>query len=424
MSKMSLRAMLVCVLFLTACSKSKQAADSGGDESAPATPVQVAVAKRQPIEQVVTAEAILYPVKQANVVPKINAPVARFLAQRGDHVRQGQLVALLEDRDLVAAAQESQELYRQAQANYQNTAAATMPDDITKAKTDLESARQALDAATKVYQNRQELLREGALAQKLVDDAKVAMVQARSQFETAQQHLHSLESVGRAEQLKSAQAQSEAAKAHYETAAAQVSYAEVRSPITGIVSDRPLNIGEMASSGSVLLSIVDISRLVARANVPVHEAASIKVGRPATISGPGGQLSGKVTVVSPAVDPNTTTVQIWVEAPNPSEQLKPGSTVQISVDAGQIPDAIVIPAAALLASDEGDEKVMVAGRDGLAHEHHVQVGVRSGDDVQIMSGVKPGEQVITEGGLGLDDKAKIQIAKPGSKESGADEDQK
>lgn len=424
MSKMSLRAMLVCVLFLTACSKSKQAADSGGDESAPATPVQVAVAKRQPLEQVVTAEAILYPVKQANVVPKINAPVARFLAQRGDHVRQGQLVALLEDRDLVAAAQESQELYRQAQANYQNTAAATMPDDITKAKTDLESARQALDAATKVYQNRQELLREGALAQKLVDDAKVAMVQARSQFETAQQHLHSLESVGRAEQLKSAQAQSEAAKAHYETAAAQVSYAEVRSPITGIVSDRPLNIGEMASSGSVLLSIVDISRLVARANVPVHEAASIKVGRPATISGPGGQLSGKVTVVSPAVDPNTTTVQIWVEAPNPSEQLKPGSTVQISVDAGQIPDAIVIPAAALLASDEGDEKVMVAGRDGLAHEHHVQVGVRSGDDVQIMSGVKPGEQVITEGGLGLDDKAKIQIAKPGSKESGADEDQK
>lgn len=424
-SKIAVHCVLVMALLLAgACSKSKQAADSGGDESQPATPVQVAVAKRQPIEQVITAEAILYPLKQANVVPKISAPVARFYVQRGDHVRQGQPLALLEDRDLAAAAQESKELYHQAQANYQITASATMPEDVTKATTDVQSTRQALDAATKVYENRVALLRQGALAQKLVDDAKVAMVQAQSQFETAQQHLKSLQTVGRTEQLKSAQAQMDAAKAHYETAEAQVSYAEVRSPITGIVSDRPLNIGEMASSGSALLSIVDISRLVARANAPVREAASIRVGSAASISGPGGQLTGKVTVVSPAVDPNTTTVQVWVEAPNPNERFKLGTTAQVSIDAGQIPDAVVIPVAALLASDEGGEKVMVAGPDGLAHEHAVQVGVRSGDDVQILSGVNPGEQVITEGGLGLDDKSKIQIAKPGSKESGPGEENK
>ena len=423
MSKVTLYLAVLCTLLLGACSKSNPGADSGGGESESARPVQVAVAKRQPIEQLITAEAILYPLKQANVVPKISAPVARFLVQRGDHVREGQLLAVLEDRDLVAAAQESKELYRQAEANYQNTTAATMPEDITKATADVQSARQGLDAATKVYENRQALLREGALAQKLVDDAKVAMVQAQSQFETAQQHLKSLETVGRTEQLKSAQAQMEAAKAHYESAQAQVSYAEVQSPMTGVVSDRPLNIGEMASSGSALLSIVDISRVVARANVPVHEAASIKIGRPATISGPGGQLDGKVTVVSPAVDPNTTTVQVWVEALNPGERLKLGSTVQISVDAGEIPDAIVVPVSALLASESGGEKIMVAGSDGLAHEHSVQVGIRSGDDVQIVSGINPGDQVITEGGLGLDDKGKIQVEKPGSKES-SDEEKK
>src|SRR5690349_3323406 len=253
MSKVTLYLAAVCTLLLGACSKSHPGADSGGSESESATPVQVAVAKRQPIEQLITAEAILYPLKQANVVPKISAPVARFLVQRGDHVREGQLLAVLEDRDLVAAAQESKELYRQAEANYQNTTAATMPEDITKATTDVQSARQGLDAATKVYENRQALLREGALAQKLVDDAKVAMVQAQSQFETAQQHLKLLETVGRTQQLKSAEAQMEAAKAHYESAEAQVSYAEVQSPMTGVVSDRPLNIGEMASSGSALL---------------------------------------------------------------------------------------------------------------------------------------------------------------------------
>ncbi len=416
MSKFYLCLTMSTLLLTAACSKSKPSADAGGGEGAPAYPVEVATAKRETIQNLITAEGILYPMKQASIMPKISAPVSRFLVQRGDHVKQGQLVAVLEDRDLVAAAQESKQLYDQAQATYQTTVAATMPDDLTRAKTDLETARQASDAAQKVFESRQTLLRQGALSQRLVEDARVAMVQAKGQYETAQQHLNSLESVGRKEQLKGAQAQMDAAKAHYAGAAAQVSYAEVRSPITGVVSDRPINVGEMASSSSALISVVDISRVIARANVTVQQAAAISVGRPATISGPGAELKGKVTVVSPAVDPNTTTVQIWVEAANPGERLKLGTTVQIAVDAGETPDAIVVPTSALLASDEGGEKVMVAGSDSLAHERPVKVGIRSGDDVEILDGLKEGEQVITQGGLGLDDKAKIEISTASGKE--------
>ncbi len=391
---------------LTACS-GRPAPDAATE---PVTPVQVATAKSETIHSTITAEAVLYPLRQANIMPKISAPVARFLVQRGDHVHQGQLLALLEDRDLVAAAQESKELYAQAQASYHNTAQATMPADLTKAKTDVESARQTLQAAKTLYENRNTLFEEGALARKLVDDAKVAMVQAQGQYETAAQALHSLESVGRNEQLKSAQAQMEAAKAHYESAAAQVSYAEVRSPMNGSVADRPVNVGEMASSNSPLISIVDISQVVARANVPVAQAAKIRPGAPATIAGPGGDLHGKVTVVSPAVDPNTTTIEIWTEAANPGEKLKLGETVQVSIDAGEVPNAIVVPAAALLSSEEGGEKVMIAGSDGLAHDRKVEIGVREGDAVQILKGVSAGEQVITQGALGLDDKSKVQIS--------------
>jgi HlyD family secretion protein len=393
---------ILCVLL--GCSKSKE-----DEASAPVTPVEVATAKRTAIRAVISAEAVLYPLRQANVTPKISAPIARFLVQRGDHVREGQLVAILEDRDLVAAAQESKQLYEQAQAAYQNTASATMPDDLTKARTDVASSRQAMEAAQRAYDNRQTLFAQGALARKLVDDANVTLVQAQSLYETAQQHLGSLEKVGRVEQLKAAQAQVAAAKAHYESAQAQVSYAEVRSPLTGVVSDRPLNIGEMASSSSAIVSVVDLSRVVARASIPVSQAAVIRVGRPATISNGTVELAGKVTVVSPAVDPNTTTVQVWVEATNTGERLKLGSTVQISIDAEQIPDALVVPASALLPSDEGGEKVMVAGADGLAHERAIKAGIRSGDDVQIVSGISVGERVITQGGLGLDDKAKIQV---------------
>ena len=407
---------LACLLLISACSRNKGA---GTADEGPATPVTVAVAKQQPITHTITAEAVLYPINQATIVPKISAPVQKFFVNRGDHVRAGELLATLENRDLVASAQESKGLYEQAQAAYRTTSAATMPDDLTKAKADTVSAEQGLDAAKKVYASREELLREGAIARRLVDDSKVALVQAQSLYNTAQQHLNSLRNVGRAQQLKSAQAQLDSAKAHYQGSEAQVSYTEIRSPISGLVSDRPLHVGEMATSSSALISIVDISKVVARSNIPVHEAASIRVGRPATITGPGGTLQGKVTVVSPTVDASTTTLEVWVEAVNTGEKLKPGITAQISVDAEQINDAIVVPVAALLSTDQGGDKVMVAGKDSLAHDHPVTVGVREGDLAQITEGIATGDQVIVEGGLGLDDKAKIDVSNQAGKGAGS-----
>ena len=387
-----------------------------GAESEAAVPVEVAKAVRAPIHRVIPADAILFPLSQANVMPKVSAPVRQFNVNRGDHVREGQLLATLENRDLEASAEESKNLYQQAQATYQTITAATMPEDLTKAEADVRAADQALEAARKVYENRVALVKEGALAQKLADDAKVAMVQAQSQAETARRHLRSLQTVGRTEQVKAAQAQMDAAKAHYQSAMAQLSYTEIRSPISGVVADRPVYPGEMAAANSALVSIVDISQVVARANVPVKEAATIRVGKTATISGPGGETKGKVTVISPAVDPNTTTVEVWVQAPNPGERLKPGITVHVSIDAEEIRDAIVVPVAALLSHDEGGNKVMVVGADSLAHERKVEVGVRTSDTAQILSGVQEGDQVITSGGLGLDDKARVIVEKAGEKE--------
>ncbi len=423
MLKIEAQLALVCSLMLAGCAAKKP--EAAADEDAkPATPIQVAVAQKTRLHRIVSAEGVLFPINQANLVPKISAPVQSFLVQRGDHVHKGQLLAVLENRDLTAATSESRDLYHQAEATFENTRSAAMPDDLIKARSDTAAAKQALDSAQRLYDNRVALLKEGALAQKLVDDAKVALVQAQSTYDTAQQHLTSLETVGRPAQIRGSQAQVDAAKAHYESAAAQSSYAEVRSPVNGLVSDRPINLGEMASSSSALFSIVDISRVVARSNIPVGDAAAIRVGRPATIKGPGGELKGKVSVVSPAVDANTTTVQVWVEAANPGEAFKPGVTVQVAIDSGDVPDAVAVPIAALLASDDGGEKVMIAGSDSKAHEQKVEIGVRDGDEVQILSGVKPGDQVITSGGLGLDDKAKIEIAKAGEEGDKKDEDEK
>jgi HlyD family secretion protein len=332
-------------------------------------------------------------------------------------------VAELESSDLRAAAAESKGQFDQAEANYRTTAGASIPEEVVKAELDVQSAKQAADAAQKLLENRQKLLQEGALARKLVDDAQVAYAQARSLYETAQSHLKALQSVGKQEQIKGAAAQVEAAKGHQESARAQLGYAEIHSPIAGVVSDRPVYPGEIANAGAPLLTVMDISSVSAHANIPQSEAASLKVGNAATITQTGTDLeiAGKVTMVSPAVDPNSTTVQVWVAAANPGERLKPGTSVRVSIVAATLRKAVVVPAAAILPASDGGTSVMVVGSDSVAHEKKVQVGVREPDKVQIVSGVSPGDPVVIVGGVGLQDGAKVKIEKPGEKPAEADE---
>ena len=382
---------------------------------------------RGAIDHVVVADAVLYPVNQANVTPKIAAPVKRILVNRGDHVRVGQVLAELEAADLAAAAEESKHQVEQAQSAYQLLTGATVRDDQSKAQSDVQSAQQNLDAAKKVYDSRAALQKEGALPQKMVDDARLVMVQAQTQLDLAQRHLQALDQVGRRESIQGAEAAVNAAKAHYDNLNVQLSYATIKSPIAGIVADRPVYPGEMAQPGTPLISLVDISTLVARANVPVKDAVAIKPGRPARIAGPDGDLAGKVTVVSPAVDPSTTTVEVWVEIANPEEKLKPGGTVRVSIIAETIMDTIVVPASALLNFDEGGQKVMLVvgkGKDAVAQERKVVPGVRQGARVQIVSGLQEGDQVITSGGLGLEDKAKVEVQAPKGDDDDDDDDDK
>ena len=299
-----------------------------------------------------------------------------------------------------------------------------MPEQVTKAQTDVDSARQQLDAAKKLLDNREQLFKDGALARKLVDDAQVAFAQAKGQFETAQQHLKALQDVGRQEQIRAAAAQVAAAKGHYESAQAQVSYSEVRSPITGVVTDRPVYPGEMANTGTPLVTIMDMSAIVARINMAQDQAKDIKAGDEATLTPSDGSepVSGKVTIVSPAADLNSTTVQVWVQADNPDERLRAGQSVHVAIVAATIDGATLIPAAAVLPSDEGGTIVLVVDDKDIAHQRKVQIGVREPELVQVVAGVEPGERVVTLGGLGLDDKAKVRVMKPGEKAAGEEAD--
>ncbi|HMB83815.1 MAG TPA: efflux RND transporter periplasmic adaptor subunit [Terriglobales bacterium] len=390
----------------------------------PTVGVQAVPVKKATIEQTVTSEAILFPLAQSAIVPKISAPVKAFYVKRGSKVREGQLLARLESRDLAAAAQDNQGTYNQAQAAYAIATASTLPEEIQKAQGDTEAAKVVLEAEQKLYDSRQDLYKQGALPRKDLDQAGVSLTQARNQYELAQRHLDALMAVSKQQEQKAAAGQLQSAKGKYLGAAAQLSYSEIRSPIGGVVTDRSLYPGEMAAAGTPLLTVMDTSSVIARAHIPQEQAALLKLGGKATIIVSGGvsggvpgeddPIEGKVTVVSPALDPNSTTVEVWVQAKNPQGRLRPGTSVQISMLARAVPNSVVIPAAAVLTAPDGSSYVMVVvsenrGSDNRAHQKTVKTGIRQGDQVQILDGLAEGDRVVASGAYGLPDNTRIRV---------------
>jgi HlyD family secretion protein len=410
--------LLATLVFLIGCGKPPEK-----EEATPAL-VQVTAVTQATIRRIVQGDGVLFPRDQASVMPKLSAPVQKFYVSRGDHVKPGQLLAVLENRDLTSAAAEGKGAVDQADANLRATEGATVPESVSKAEIDLETARDTRDNAKKILDSRQQLFEQGALARRQVDESQLAYSQALGQYRAAEEHLKALQSVSKEEQIKGAAAQVQSAKAHYDSLEAQVAYSRVTSPIAGIIADRPVNVGEMANPGAPVITVVDISSVVARIDVPQNDAAAVKLGQTATItqSGNSEKLEGKVTVVSPAADQNTTTVQVWIQIDNVGERLKPGTAVHAAIATEVYKASTVLPVAAILPGEEGGTAVLTVSSDSIAHRRAVKLGVSEGNQVQVLSGVSPGEEVVVVGGVGLDDKAKVKIVTTAVEESDDDDD--
>ena len=260
----------------------------------------------------------------------------------------------------------------------------------------------------KLFESRQQLFKEGALPRKDLDQARVALTQAQSQYTLAEQHLQAIQSVGSTQTKKSAAGQ-------LQTAEANLSYSEIKAPISGVVTDRTLFPGEMASAGVPLVTIMDTSAVIAKAHIPQENAALLKVGDDAEIATTAEEkFPARVTLVSPATDPNSTTVEVWAQAANGKAKLRPGTTVQLAIVAKRIPDALTVPASAVINTEAGPAVMMVVTDNKnpkepveRAKQQPVKLGIRSGDTVQVTNGLEPGQTIVAVGAYGLPDNSRI-----------------
>jgi HlyD family secretion protein len=366
------------------------------------------------ISEEIAGDAILAPLAQAAIAPRITAPIREEYVQRGMHVHKGQLLVSLESRDLQGSALDSKGAVAQAQANLQATTEATIPEELKKAEGEVADTKAAYDVAARTAQERKKLFEQGALSGRDADTAYAAQVQTQSAYEQAVKHLDAVKKTTGLTNKDAAEAQLASAKGRLESAQAMEDYASLRSPIDGVVTDRPLFPGETASAGSTVVTVMDTSSLLAKVHLAQSSAQKLKLGHKAEITVPGvdAPVEATVSLISPALDPGSTTVEVWLKLPNKQGLLKVGTPVHAVILGATIKEAMQIPAAAIVPSSDGGTSVMVIAADGTAHRKAVTVGIRTPEMVQILDGLDADDMVITTGGYGLDNGTKVKVGKP------------
>jgi RND family efflux transporter MFP subunit len=204
--------------------------------------------------------------------------------------------------------------------------------------------------------------------------------------------------------------QLEAASRGLDVLRTRLTKAYVRSPISGVVDDKFMNIGEMSAPGVPILSIVDVSRVKISAGVPERHVKDIRIGQEVKITCdvlPGSEFSGQISYVSPTLSTLTRTFEIEIVISNSTRLLKPEMNANVEVSKFQLSDAVVIPQDYLV--DNGDEKFVFVVEGNIAHKRTIELGGREGNAVLVVNGLNIGDKLIFEGFQTVSDGEKVQV---------------
>jgi multidrug efflux pump subunit AcrA (membrane-fusion protein) len=394
------------------------------DEANVVVSVRVAKAERSTIAAEVSSLGTIFAREQATVSPKINAQIKQMRLLKNMVVRAGEVIAVLESRDLQAQRAEAMAAVREAQLGVRSVSSGSNPQATAQAEKDLRDARANLDNARALYERRLTLYKLGGIALKDVEAAQLALKQAENSLSLAERTAALRTNTINPTERSLAESRLVQAQDRLANLDAQLSYATIRAPITGIVTDQFQFEGEFAASGAKLITISDISEVIVKAQFADTVVANLKMGDVATVSPTdlsSEQMKGKVTLISRSSDPQNRTVEVWVNLSNGAGHLRAGGAAQVMVATNQTGDAIVVPASAVtLESSNADAgTVMVVDTGNVAHERKVTVGIRTGDRIQITSGLEDGETVVIEGNYALPDETKVEIAEDKPEGAGA-----
>ncbi|HXA19603.1 MAG TPA: efflux RND transporter periplasmic adaptor subunit [Thermoanaerobaculia bacterium] len=403
---------------------------AAGDEGGAQVVVSVRLAKAEigPIAQPLDLIGTISARQEATISPKVSAQIAKMGLIKNRVVHRGEVLAVLESRDLTAQQDEAAAALREAEIGVRNTGQGSIPLTNAQDVKAVHDAQGTLDNARKTYERRKTLYEQGGISKKELETSELDVAKAEDDLRLAERAASLHQGTTNPSDLATARSKEQQASGHLASITAQAAYATIRAPFDGVIGDQFLYQGDFANAGTKMLTIADTSSVIVKAPLSVDAAMRVHAGDAATIqpdSLPGVTLQGTVSLVGNAADPQSRAVELWITLPNPDGRLRPNSAARVTVQSSNVTNAVVVPAAAVTldATNANAGTVMVVDGKSVAHEVKVTTGSHARDRTQITSGLRGGETVVIEGNYGLPDGTKVQNADaapkaPASKSNG------
>lgn len=378
-------------VLLAGCGGDSSAAASGkghgkeGD-AGPAREVRLATAEQGRLARTVTVSGTLAADQQAELAIKVAGRLQQIYVDIGSPVHRGQVIARLVPTDFELRMRQAETALQQART--QLGLPADGPDQVVDPD-DTAVVRQAaatLKQAQLTRDRMAKLLDEQLIPRSDFDTADAAYGVAQGRFQEAVE-------TARTRQGLLSQRKSELAIARQ-----QLSDSILTAPFDGAIRDRLANAGDYVAAGTPVAVLVQVHPLRLRLAVPERETSGVKVGQPVqlTVEGEPAPHTGRVARISPSISEDNRTLLVEAEVPNRDGSLRPGSFARAEIVVQASDTAVLVPASAIV-SFAGIDKV-IGVEDGKAVEKRVKTGRHSGDQVEIVEGVKAGEAVVLQPG--------------------------
>lgn len=377
---------VLAAVVLFALSGCKPPAEEVGPE-----PVAVEVAKvaRGDVQVTSTLTGRLEAETEVPVPAKLSAQVVAVRVRVGEKVKAGQVLVELDKKDV-------SEQVRQAEANLKMAEASLPPASGESAAA--ASARVALENAEADLERIESLKEQGLASEQAWEQAKARVAGALAQYQSV------------LDQERAAKARYEQAEAALALARSQLENATITAPVSGVVAAVPVQVGQTVSPGVPVATIVSMDRVKIKLNVPEKDVVHLKEGQEVKVrvaSLKGKEFTGKLASLAPAADARTRSFLGEVTLENSGYELKPGMFAEVELATETRKGVVVVPQNAVLV--EGDKHVVYVVRGNKAERREVKLGLSNDEVVEVISGLKEGEDLVVTGQDYLEDGAPVSV---------------
>jgi RND family efflux transporter MFP subunit len=328
--------------------------------AAGAPTVKIERVSRQPIHAYLILNGSVEPERKVEVHSRLSAYVNKIVKEEGSVVKEGDILALLDDTEI--------------------------RNGYEQARIQLDQARLTRNEEESNFNRSKELKKTDLISEQEFQTAEINFRKARLEYENKLENFKNLE--------------------------LQLSYTKIKSPVEGFVTERLIEVGSRVNPNQHAYTVEDFSPLLVKVYVPTSDIVNLKKGMTAVISTDvlkGMVFTGKIKLINPRIDVQSGTVKVTVEVFDRDLRLKPGMFVEVKIMVSDKDDALVIPRKSIQFKD--NRPYIFVFREMQVFFREIETGIAEGDNMEVLSGLEDGEAVVTVGVESLKDRMKVRVAR-------------